>query len=299
MTRVAVLLASHNGSKWIGDQIETILGQVEIDIKIFVSDDMSCDDTLSILEQQFASDSRVSVMKRIAGGFGSPAANFFRLLIDAPIDRFDYVFLSDQDDLWMPEKVISAVTAMQLEGADCYASDLVCVYADGKKKPLKKCYPQTRNDYLFQGASAGCTYGLSMRAVALCRESVEKISSSRRADISHDWAIYAFTRSRGLSWVLDSRAFIDYRQHDSNAYGALGPRSYYKRWRLLRDGWYRQNILTLASACSLTSEQQRIISAISHWGLRDRVFLLSKAWSLRRRPIEKIYVAVFILLGLL
>lgn len=65
--------------------------------------------------------------------------NFFRLLLEAPIEvDFEYVFLSDQDDYWLPNKIISAIQEMQLNKADCYASDLICTYPDGARRFLKK-----------------------------------------------------------------------------------------------------------------------------------------------------------------
>uniref|UniRef100_C5CVD1 Glycosyl transferase family 2 n=1 Tax=Variovorax paradoxus (strain S110) TaxID=543728 RepID=C5CVD1_VARPS len=298
MIRVAVLLATHNGSKWIEAQIDSILNQIGVEVQIFVSDDRSSDNTLAILDD-FARDERVSRLERVDAGYGSPAANFFRLLLEAPIEvDFEYVFLSDQDDYWLPNKIISAIQEMQLNKADCYASDLICTYPDGARRFLKKSYPQTKNDYLFQGASAGCTYGLSARAAVTFRDIIGRLGDAVRKDISHDWAIYAVTRSHGFQWTLDARAYIDYRQHGENAYGALGLDSYRKRWLLLKNGWYRKNVLVLASVCLLSKEQQKIIDAVKRWYFRDRFFLLSKVWSFRRRPIEKVCVGILIVLGL-
>lgn len=297
--RVAILLATFNGSAWIKEQIDSILAQVDVEIALFIGDDCSSDGTVAMIGREYGRDARVSVLEGVHGKYGSPAANFFRLLLDVSFEKFDYVFLSDQDDYWYSNKIYSAIQKMRLLGADCYAADLVCLYPDGRRKLLRKSYMQTENDFLFQGASAGCTYGLSVAAANLCKTAVAEMSQDFRKLISHDWAIYALTRSNMYKWVLDSGIYIDYRQHGKNAYGALGVKSYAKRFNLLRNGWYRQSIIALGGVCVLNEDQAKIILAVERFNFRDRVFLLSRSWSFRRRPIEKIYLMGLLLFNLI
>ncbi|CAN7339858.1 glycosyltransferase [Variovorax paradoxus] len=297
--RVAVLLAAYNGADWICAQIDSILGQAGVDVDLFVGDDFSIDATLEIIACTYGHNKRVSIVDKTRVRYGSPAANFFRLFASVSFEKYDYIFLADQDDYWHSTKITSAIEAMTTARVDCYASDLTCLYSDGKRKPLRKSYPQTRNDFLFQGASAGCTYGLSRRAANLCKDSFTLLTDEQKKVLSHDWTIYAITRSNSLDWVLDQNIYIDYRQHGANAYGALGWGSYIKRLRLLKSGWYRKSIIALADICFLNSEQLKIISALKRWGWKDRVFVLSRSWSLRRRPVEKIYVMMLIIFNAL
>lgn len=288
--RVAILLAAFNGSTWIKEQIDSILAQIDVEVELFIGDDSSSDGTVATIGREYGRDTRVSVLEGVHGKYGTPAANFFRLLSDVSFEKFDYVFLSDQDDYWYGNKIYSAIKKMRLLGADCYAADLVCLYPDGRRKLLRKSFMQTENDFLFQGASAGCTYGLSVAAANLCKNAVAGMSEDFRKSISHDWAIYALTRSNMYKWALDSDIYIDYRQHGGNAYGALGVKSYSKRFHLLRNGWYRRSVVALGGICLLNEDQAKIILAIERFGFRDRIFLLSRSWSFRRRPIEKIYL---------
>lgn len=294
--RVAVLMATYNGTSWLKDQISSILKQKEVNVKIFASDDCSTDDTPLVL-QNLAATSSIIILPS-AQRFGSAAANFFRLMIDISFEDFDYVFLSDQDDIWQDKKIINAINSMQAMQKDCYASNLTCFYQDGSEKMLRKNYPETENDYLFQSASAGCTYGLSTHAATIVKNVLKENKCNLPQNVSHDWIIYAISRSRGLKWFIDSNSYINYRQHPTNAWGALGIKSYIKRWRLLRNGWYRKNIKLVSSLCILTKKQIFIIQRIERWSLFDRLVLLFSCSTFRRSPVEKIMVATLIIFGL-
>lgn len=295
MHKVAVLLATFNGIQWLQEQLDSIAAQEVADIKIFASDDGSNDGTLSLLQLAELG----CPIEILPGGqrFGSASSNFFRLMRDVEFDGFDYVFLADQDDLWLPQKINAAVSCMAQQKADCYASNLVCTYASGERRLLKKDYPQTANDFLFQGASAGCTYGLTVAAARAVQQMARAHDAQAFLHSSHDWIIYAVTRASGFKWYIDGRSFIDYRQHPNNAWGALGFKSYVKRWQLLRNGWYRQQILQVAALCALGPEQQRIIDRLARWRMRDRLRLATMALSFRRRPAEKLLTACMILVG--
>lgn len=297
LNKVAVLMATFNGARWLREQLSSIAAQEGVAVTLFISDDCSTDNTLALLDETTL-NIPIHILPH-GQRFGSAASNFFRLFRDVEFSGFDYVFLSDQDDLWLPQKINAAINYMMHCQADCYASNLVCTYASGERKLLKKDYPQTENDFLFQSASAGCTYGLAVTAARAVQTMARTHAASAFLHSSHDWIIYAVTRSSGYTWCIDSRSFIDYRQHLNNAWGALGFKSYLKRWRLLRNGWYRTQVLQVASFCSLNANQQRIIDRLARGYMYDRVRLSCMAFSFRRRLSEKLATTCMILLGTL
>lgn len=293
--KVAVLVATFNGAKWLREQFISIALQQDVAVSIFVSDDCSDDDTIALIGELDV-QAAVTILP-VGEKFGSAAANFFRLFRDVELGDFDYVFLADQDDVWHPEKIISGIRQMEHHRTDCYASNLICTYERGARVLLKKNYPQTGSDFLFQGASAGCTYGLTARAAIAVQVLVRSRDNKSFVSSSHDWIIYAVTRSRGFTWFIDEHAYIDYRQHPANAWGALGFKSYVKRWTLLRNGWYRNNILAVGELCELSDEHRAILMRLKRWNLGDRFSLLFKAPSFRRNPTEKLATGIMILLG--
>ena len=118
---ISVCIATYNGERFLKRQVTSILSQIDVKDEVIVADDGSVDNTLTILRD--LNDPRI----RIVDGAHrhSPTWNFEKALKEA---RGEYIFLSDQDDVWMPEKV--AVTMRYLQQYDCVVSDNVTVAAD-------------------------------------------------------------------------------------------------------------------------------------------------------------------------
>ena len=99
MKRVAVLLAAYNGSNWLEEQLNSLLKQIDINVDIYISVDLSVDYSHIIckeFESKFDNVHLLSYGER----FGSAAKNFFRLIKDVDFSVFDYIALADQDDIW-------------------------------------------------------------------------------------------------------------------------------------------------------------------------------------------------------
>lgn len=95
---ISVCMATYNGGKYIKEQIDSILPQLGKNDELVVSDDGSKDDTCSIIESY--QDSRI-VLLHNEGTHGF-IGNFENGLRQC---KGDYIFLSDQDDFWKPNKV--------------------------------------------------------------------------------------------------------------------------------------------------------------------------------------------------
>jgi glycosyltransferase involved in cell wall biosynthesis len=91
-------MATYNGERWVGRQLETILPQLAADDELVVSDDASTDGTVALVEALV--DPRVRLLT--GRSFRSPVRNFEQALEHA---RGDLVVLSDQDDVWLPNKL--------------------------------------------------------------------------------------------------------------------------------------------------------------------------------------------------
>lgn len=95
---VSILMSTYNGAPFLKTQIDSILCQTYTGFSLIIRDDGSCDDTLEILNAY--DDPRITV---IQGDNLGPADSFFSLLREAP--EADYLFFSDQDDVWYPYKL--------------------------------------------------------------------------------------------------------------------------------------------------------------------------------------------------
>ena len=102
---VSVVLCTFNGASYIGEQIDSILGQSHPPDEIVIADDGSSDETLEIASRQIAraaSTTRPQLeILKVTDGLGA-AGNFSRALAAASAD---VVFLADQDDVWRRDKI--------------------------------------------------------------------------------------------------------------------------------------------------------------------------------------------------
>lgn len=97
--KVSVAMATYNGEKYIEQQIDSILAQLGKEDELIISDDHSSDQTLAIIEGYLKEDQRVKLFVNEESGVTSNFENAIKRT------QNDIIFLSDQDDIWKPEKV--------------------------------------------------------------------------------------------------------------------------------------------------------------------------------------------------
>ena len=98
-------MATYNGGKFVREQILSILSQLNNDDELIISDDGSTDDTLDIISS--INDKRIVLLNNNSHCYTS---NFENALKYA---KGDYIFLSDQDDIWRGDKVKVTVEYLQ------------------------------------------------------------------------------------------------------------------------------------------------------------------------------------------
>lgn len=217
--KVVVLLATYNGDGYVYDQIDSILKQNDVEVDIIISDDSSKDKTLEIISDGFP------LLKTSVNypGTGSAARNFLNMISELDCKKdFQYVAFSDQDDIWLPNKLISAITALRDKQSSLYCSNLTKWETNnGSFKLLKKDYPQKKFDFLFEGGSAGCTYVFTREFAYELQLFLLKLNISDWKELSHDWLIYFFARLNQYKVVIDGNSYIHYRLHNANVHGHL------------------------------------------------------------------------------
>lgn len=240
---VAIILATYNGSKYLKEQIDSIFGQKDCDIHLFVFDDCSDDDSLEIVKRY--SSQRVTLFSNSINS-GSAAINFLNslLYLKKSIDcsLYDFFALADQDDIWDKNKIYNACKILS-GGFNLYYSNLTIFDNNlASRRILKKSnYPLKKFDYLFQGGSAGCTYVFDENLLDRINANFIKIRNDIWRYFSHDWFIYFVCRNENLKVFQDKRSFIYYRIHGENLHGGLNKsnlKSYFLRFNLVRSEWY-------------------------------------------------------------
>lgn len=263
----------------------SLVNQAVVDVAIFISVDLSTDETYAWCLQLAERETRVIVLP-YGERFGGAGKNFYRLIRDVDFSGFDYVSLADQDDIWLPNKLYRAVSLIQLNSYDAVSSDVVAFWEDGREEVIVKSQPQKQFDYIFEAAGPGCTYVLTVDSFLKFQAFLVSNSVADSFKL-HDWLIYAFYRQHGLKWFVDDKPQMRYRQHANNQVGFnKGLKAYKTRIAQVRDKRFRAEVEKLLNLLGCPD------------GFKfSRSFLIFNYTKLRRRSRDAYVLLAFNILG--
>lgn len=219
METIDVLLATYNGEKYVKEQIESILNQTYKEINLIISDDCSTDNTREILKEYERQDKRVKLFFQ-ENNLGY-VKNFEFLLGKVENDIY---MLSDQDDVWLPEKVEKSYNCLKENDADLAFGDLEVVsenlntinpsFCDYMKlsRKIKKCSNSYEMNYLYN-----CVTGCTVIAKSKWNEKILPIPADSKY-LAHDHWIALMIGIKGKVVFMPEK-LIKYRQHGNNQIG--------------------------------------------------------------------------------
>ena len=266
--KTLVILTSYNGAKYIKEQIQSILDQVNIDVDIRIYDDVSKDDTVNVIKH-FCNDKRVElIINKLPTG--NAAHNFLNGIENTTEDvfnQYDFVAFSDQDDVWLPNKLKAATDMLIKDQSSLYMSNLIMWEEKTNNKTIiKKSFSQKKYDFLFEGGSAGCTYVFSSKFCIELKKQIQLVKYKEWKFFSHDWFVYFLARINNYKVSIDSNAYILYRIHENNVYGQLNVNSFNaikERFKLIKKGWFFEQIRGFETLTTAKSNEKRIYQLYS------------------------------------
>lgn len=215
MKSVSVLLSTYNGSAYIQKQIESILQQLDVNVRIFVRDDGSRDNTRDIIKKIAENDSRITTYFENNIGY---TRSFFKLCQLAR-NTSDYYAFCDQDDIWLSDKLISAVTRLENESNSykLYFSNLTFVNENltriGEKKYNLKDI--NFNHAMIRNSVAGCTMVFNNNLNSL------GIKSNNLGILSgHDAWFFRLNLAIGGATIYEHKSHILFRRYGNNTTAA-------------------------------------------------------------------------------
>lgn len=206
--KVSVCLATYNGSLYIRQQLDSIVRQLQLGDEVIVVDDASVDNTVSIIEGY--DDPRIRIITNRAN---KGVIEAFESALSMATG--DFIFLSDQDDVWADNKVSTILDYFKMCNCDVIVSDLYIMDASGKLTSqsfyqyrkvvggsgiLKNIY---RNTYI------GCAMAFRRRVLAHALPFPRQIPM-------HDVWIGIIGEIYGRSLFITDK-LVYYRRHSSNA----------------------------------------------------------------------------------
>lgn len=209
-TRVSVCMAVYNGEKYIREQIQSVINELQENDEFLIHDDCSTDATAKVAVE-FEFDKRIK-FKKNATKLGI-VKNFESALLEA---KGDYIFLCDQDDIWLPGKVSCCVAELQnhlLVVADCkvvdqYLSELSPSFFELRHSGNGVIKNIWKNSYL------GCCMAFRRELLSLCLPIPVKIPM-------HDMWLGLLAETQGAVLFMPQKLLL-YRRHDSAASPTAG-----------------------------------------------------------------------------
>lgn len=215
---IDILMATYNGEKYLKEQIDSILNQTYSNIRLVISDDCSTDGTIKILKQ-YENEKKVEIHFHEKNlGY---IKNFEFLLKQA---KNDIYMLSDQDDVWLSDKVEKTYETLKLQKTDLVFGDLEVVdenlhtiypsFGDFMKlsRKIKKCSNTYQQNYLYN-----CVTGCTIMSKKKWIPKILPIPDNSKYLVHDHWIALMVGIEGKVAYMPET--YIKYRQHGNNQIG--------------------------------------------------------------------------------
>lgn len=220
--KISVALAAYKGEQYIAEQIESILSQLGENDELIVSDDFPSGKTRIIVKNLSSQDKRITYLE----GPGKGVIKNFENALKACSG--DVIFLSDQDDVWLPGKVEAVMKEIE-NGAALVLHDASITDAD-----LNVTAPSC---FEVHGANASFASNLIRNTFVGCcmaftKELLNQTMPFPEGIAMHDWWIALIALKNKQKTVLLNKPLILWRRHGDNVTGGKTSAVQKIRWRL-------------------------------------------------------------------
>lgn len=225
--KVNILMSTYNGQQFLAEQIRSIQDQTYTDWTLLVRDDGSSDKTRAVLHDFARQDSRIRLIDVEEHNNLGVIKSFHRLV---QYEKADYYFFSDQDDVWLPDKL-----AVSLQEARLYPTDQpLMVYMDltvvnqdlqVMTESMIRSQSHHANTQLVQELTENTVTG----GVAMINHTLAELWSETEDILMHDWYLALLASALGKLVFIDKPGEL-YRQHADNVLGARTLSKRFKKW---------------------------------------------------------------------
>jgi glycosyltransferase involved in cell wall biosynthesis len=218
MEKIDILLATYNGSKYLHEQLDSILSQSYGNINVIIRDDGSSDNTVMIINEYEEKDNRVKLLNDNLGNLGF-VRNFEELMKNS---TSEYLMFSDQDDIWYNNKVETSYTRIkaieEINGKSCpilvHTNSRIMNYETRTKSLfISNCaknssFENSFFNFFVQGSTMLINESLKREALPFSKEVY-----------LHDRYLHLIAEFIGVRAYIGMPT-MDYRQHSNNEIGS-------------------------------------------------------------------------------
>ena len=277
---VAILLATYNGDRYLHAQLSSYLRQIHTNWRVYCSDDGSNDKTHEIYKQFAIEDHQRFAW--IDGPCKGYADNFLSM-VRSPEIKGDFYAYSDQDDVWVEDKLARAITFLRTAPAEkpaMYCSATILTDEDGADIGLSRKSPRgpSFRNALVENIATGNTIVINNAA----RDILARFSKPATV-WAHDWWTYLVLTGVGGLIQYDPMPTVNYRQHRQNLVGQATSWSNqsHRIGRMLHGDFVKKNAFNIealsSNAVTLTSENKELLKLFENVRQMD-VFSRLRCW---------------------
>lgn len=259
-SNVAILMAVRNGQYYLNRQLQSFIQQSHKNWSLYVSDDGSTDPTPAMIDLFFRENDGLNGFL-VAGPCKGFCQNFLSLINNGSIVADFYAF-SDQDDIWLPDKLEKAVKFLETIPADTpalFCSGTTLIDSDDRVvgESLRPKKSLSFQNALLHNIASGNTMVFNNKA----RELLMRTSTAEM--VAHDWSLYQLTTACGGVVHYSHAATVLYRQHGGNQIGdgaKILPRlkNFIRTFSGLRASWNRRNQNVLCQAYNNFTDSSKL-----------------------------------------
>lgn len=274
---LSVALCTRNGTRFVEEQVRSILTQSIVPREIVVGDDASTDDTIAVIEATVASvraeKPMVTTELRVLR-HSSPLGVTRNFEVTITACTSSIVALCDQDDVWLPGRIERLLPVFGDSSVALVHTDAWLVDAEGRDAGSGLLAALEASVHERSALMSGDAFGVLLRrnlvtgATVLLRRSAAEEAMPFPASWLHDEWLAAVAAANGALRLVDE-PWLHYRQHDGNAVGASAP-DWSRRWAKLREP-------RLPRAARLVARSAELVAYLERTGRSDAVLEVARA----------------------
>lgn len=236
--KISLVMSCYNGSKYITEQLESLKNQTRAIDEVLIFDDGSTDDTVAIIERYLSDNRLPNWQVHINAENYGWQKSFAQGILKA---TGDILFLCDQDDIWMPDKIETMAQIMENKEIGLLVSDVEPLYMskDARKLVLRTlgteyCNKITCSQKNYRICRPGCTFAIRTEMAQKC------FSRYWKEGTAHDALLWEYALITGQMWHLN-RKTIYFRRHGGNSTNNM-PHTINGRLAVISEEYARVNI---------------------------------------------------------
>jgi glycosyltransferase involved in cell wall biosynthesis len=243
---ISIVLCTYNGELYLNHQLESVLNQTYTNLEIIISDDASTDATKNILKEYEGKERLKIYYQKENLGY---IKNFVFALNQS---NGEFIALSDQDDIWLPDKIETLYNLFE-EELLVYSNSLL-IDNNGKSMHLK--LSDLRNMYSGRNSKGFFLFNIVWGHALMMRKELLKYALPIPESIPHDiWFAYKATTLTGIKYC--NKVLTHYRQHQDAYTNTLLPKNVKTRTMSKRFEYYLKQLHWLFVMKEHASNEER------------------------------------------